>query len=162
MNFISENLALVVLILASLLSGWLVFLQYQVWKFSKKQKQIFAGKKAADLEDVIYEVTKKVQISEKEIEKIKKTLSYHSSITTKSIQKVGLVRFNPFKDTGGDLSFAIALLDLKNDGLVISSLHGREGTRIYSKPVRGGQSQYNLSAEEKQAINLAVENKNNN
>ncbi len=162
MNFISENLALVVLILASLLSGWLVFLQYQVWKFSKKQKQIFAGKKAADLEDVIYEVTKKVQISEKEIEKIKKTLSYHSSITTKSIQKVGLVRFNPFKDTGGDLSFAIALLDLKNNGLVISSLHGREGTRIYSKPVRGGQSQYNLSAEEKQAINLAVENKNNN
>ena len=73
-----------------------------------------------------------------------------------SIQHIGLVRFNPFEDTGSDQSFAIALLDERRDGVVISSLHGRTNTRVFAKPVSGGSSSHALSDEEAQAIHIAV------
>lgn len=77
--------------------------------------------------------------------------------TRRSLQHIGLVRFNPFEDTGSDQSFAIALLDDRRDGLVISSLHGRSNTRVFAKPVTDGTSSHNLSAEEAEAIRIAVE-----
>ncbi|MGQ0606854.1 MAG: DUF4446 family protein [Chloroflexota bacterium] len=75
----------------------------------------------------------------------------------RSLQHIGLVRFNPFEDTGSDQSFAIALLDDQRDGIVISSLHGRANTRIFAKPVADGGSPHNLSDEETEAIRIAVE-----
>lgn len=74
-----------------------------------------------------------------------------------SLQHVGLVRFNPFDDTGSDQSFAIALLDQRRDGIVISSLHGRGSTRLFAKPVEGGESKHTLSGEEAEAIRIALE-----
>jgi hypothetical protein len=75
----------------------------------------------------------------------------------RSLQHIGMVRYNPFEDTGSDQSFAIALLDDRRDGIVISSLHGRTNTRIFAKPVANGTSEHNLSGEEAQAIRVAVE-----
>lgn len=75
----------------------------------------------------------------------------------RSLQHIGLVRFNPFEDTGSDQSFAIALLDDQRDGIVLSSLHGRANTRIFAKPVADGGSRHNLSEEESRAIRIAVE-----
>jgi hypothetical protein len=75
----------------------------------------------------------------------------------RSLQHIGLVRFNPFEDTGSDQSFAIALLDDQRDGIVLSSLHGRANTRIFAKPVADGGSPHNLSEEESRAIRIAVE-----
>lgn len=69
-----------------------------------------------------------------------------------SLKKIGLIRFNPFGDTGGDQSFALALLDDHDDGIVLSSLFGRSESRIFAKPVKNGQSKYALSTEEEQAI----------
>ena len=69
-----------------------------------------------------------------------------------SIQEIGMVRFNPFKKSGGDQSFSIALLDGNKDGVVITSLYGREGNRIFAKPIRKGRSEYLLTEEEKKAI----------
>jgi hypothetical protein len=77
--------------------------------------------------------------------------------TERSLQHIGLVRFNPFEDTGSDQSFAIALLDDARDGIVISSLHGRSNTRVFAKPVTGGDSAHALSDEESQAIRIAIE-----
>jgi hypothetical protein len=74
-----------------------------------------------------------------------------------SLQHIGMVRFNPFEDTGSDQSFAIALLDDRRDGIVLSSLHGRGQTRVFAKPVEGGESKHQLSDEEAQAIRIAVE-----
>ena len=75
----------------------------------------------------------------------------------RGLQHIGLVRFNPFEETGGNQSFALALLDAAGDGWVISSLHGRSNTRIFAKPVTNGSSPHNLSDEETQAIRIAVE-----
>ena len=69
---------------------------------------------------------------------------------------MGLVRYNPFAETGGDQSFCLSLLDGNNNGLVISSLHSRENTRIYAKPVKKGKAaNYDLSTEEKEAVKKA-------
>lgn len=76
--------------------------------------------------------------------------------TRRSLQHIGMVRFNPFEDTGSDQSFAIALLDDARDGIVISGLHGRANTRIFAKPVEAGASTNQLSDEESEAIRIAL------
>jgi len=75
--------------------------------------------------------------------------------TRATYRRAGLVRFNPFEDTGSNQSFVIALLDDEGDGLLLSSLHSRSGTRIYAKPVRGGRAETTISDEEGEAIRLA-------
>lgn len=72
-----------------------------------------------------------------------------------SINRVGLVRFNPFMDTGSDLSFSAALLNDHGDGLVLTSLWGRDEVRLYAKPIETHESRYVLSQEEKQALDMA-------
>jgi hypothetical protein len=74
----------------------------------------------------------------------------------RALQRVGLVRFNPFEETGGNQSFAFALLDARGDGFVVSSLHARAGTRVYAKSLSGGQSDAPLSTEEARAVEQAL------
>ena len=74
----------------------------------------------------------------------------------RTFARVGLVRYNPFEDTGGNQSFALALLDAHGDGFVISSLHARNQTRVYAKGVKGGRSDSAVSDEEAEALRLAM------
>ncbi len=74
------------------------------------------------------------------------------------IQKVGIVRFNAFDNVGSDLSFAIALLDDNDSGVVISGIYARDSSSTYAKPIESGKSKYSLSAEEIQAIEIARKN----
>jgi len=115
----------------------------------------FTGKKASDLEGVLFEEIKRLKKTETEIRKLLKSSRALEKMASQSIQKVGVVRFNPFRETGGDQSFAIALLNSNDNGLVISSLYSREGTRIYSKPIKAGQSKYPLSKEEIEVLRKA-------
>ena len=73
-----------------------------------------------------------------------------------SIGRVGLVRFNPFEETGGNQSFALAMLDGHGDGFVVSSLHARAGTRVYAKAIARGTAESALSDEESEALRLAL------
>lgn len=79
-----------------------------------------------------------------------------------NIQKVGIVRFNPFSEVGGDQSFSLAFLDANNNGVVITSLYTRKENRVYGKPVKNGGSQYLLSDEEVKAIESAKNYNNSN
>jgi len=74
-----------------------------------------------------------------------------------AIQRLGMVRFNPFEDTGGNQSVALALLDANGDGVILSSLHARSGTRVYAKAVTGGQAEGAVSDEEAAALHSALE-----
>lgn len=78
-----------------------------------------------------------------------------AKIAAASLQKTAIVRFNPFKNTGGDQSFALALLDNHDCGMLLTSIHSREGTRVYIKPVTYGNSDHALSREERQALQAA-------
>lgn len=73
-----------------------------------------------------------------------------------SLGRVAMVRYNPFEETGGNQSFALAILDAKGDGFVLSSLHARAGTRVYAKAVTGGASETALSDEESEALRQAL------
>jgi Protein of unknown function (DUF4446) len=72
------------------------------------------------------------------------------------IRHVGLVRFSPFHDTGSDQSFALALLDGRRDGVVLTALHSRKDSRLYAKPVERGASSYSLTPEERDAMDRAL------
>jgi Protein of unknown function (DUF4446) len=84
------------------------------------------------------------------LESLKKNSKVH-------IQKVGIVRYNPFSNAGGDQSFSIALLDENNDGVIITSLYAQDSNRVYAKSVKQGQSEHSLSEEERKAITKALE-----
>jgi len=93
---------------------------------------------------------------EESFEKLSKELKNLKEEGKFSIQKVGIVRFNPFSEVGGNQSFSIALLDGNNDGVVITSIYARDGNRVYGKSVKSGLSKYSLSQEEKLAIEKAI------
>lgn len=92
---------------------------------------------------------------EKNFEKLSEEIENLKEESKFSVQKVGIVRFNPFKEVGGNQSFSVALLDGNDSGIVITSLYSREGNRVYGKPIKAGQSEYSLSDEEKEAIKKA-------
>jgi len=97
---------------------------------------------------------------EKNFEKLSQELENLKKESKWSLQKVGIVRFNPFKEVGGDQSFSIALLDGNDNGIVITSLYSREGNRVYGKPIENGKPSYSLSEEEREAIKKAISQNN--
>ena len=155
-TFIKTNFYPITSVAILVLLAWNIFLQFRLEKIRNRIKIFFQGRKTKDLEEVIAEQVKRMKKTEVDVKKLFKWNEGLQKIADISIQKIGVVRFNPFKDTGGDQSFAIALLDKDNNGLVISSLYSREGTRIYTKPVEKGGSSYHLSEEEKKAIAKAI------
>ena len=72
------------------------------------------------------------------------------------VQKVGIYRYNAYKDTGNDLSFTVALLNEKNDGVVFNGIYSREMSNIYAKPITRGESKYKITEEEQEAIKRAI------
>ena len=129
------------------------------WVFilRKNFKKIFGGSTAggANLEKILLELRENQNISAGNFDELKKSVEVLEEALPKNLRKIGLVRYNPFSDAGGDQSFALALLNEKNDGLIISSLYGREMNRVYAKSIENGASQYQLTDEEKEAIQNA-------
>lgn len=132
------------------------FFELQILRTKKRMDKIFEGVKKDSIEELLVRQLNFSKDMRKDIKKLFQDTEYLQRITAKSIHKVGVVRFNPFRGTGGDQSFAIAFLDAKDNGLVVSSLHSREGTRIYTKPIESGTSKkYKLTDEEEEAIKQA-------
>lgn len=135
---------------------WNLSLHWQIYQTRKKISQMFKGAKADDLEGVIFEQIKRLRQTEKSLKDLTEFAEYLEKMALKSTQKIGVVRFNPFRDIGGDQSFSVAFLDAENNGFVLSSLFTREGTRIYTKPIEKSDSRYPLTEEEKEAIKIAI------
>ncbi len=151
-------LELITLILAGCALLTAVFAVIQSLRLKKLTSELFAGKKATSLEEFIMNQNKKLNELAFQANTAEEAIKNLSEKQKHTIQKIGLVRYNPFEDNGGNQSFSIALLDDHNNGVVITSMHGREHNRIYSKPVKQGKSGFQLTAEEEQAI---AESKNN-
>lgn len=126
-------------------------------KYRKFMQKLGNGKNLEeDLSNFMYKVDR-VEKQNAEIMNFCKNLD---DDLTKCIQKVGIVRYSAFKDTGSDLSFAVALLDEKNSGVVFNGIYSREMSNIYAKPVENGNSSYTLSEEEAEAIKRAINFRN--
>jgi hypothetical protein len=153
--------SLLVLILGELiLVGLVVFLWLKLRKTRADLAVFFSGKKAKDLDTILMDQLKEVRALDQEIQELFSISNQLRELCLKSLHKTNVVRFNPFKEVGGNQSFSVVLLDGKNSGVVISSLHTREGTRVYAKPVLLGEANgFPLTEEEKLAINQAIHNK---
>lgn len=136
----------------------IVFLSVKVLSISKRLKSLFGDNNSESIEKILDSYVSKVKGFHSDIEEIKDFSHTLYEMSEKSIQKIGFVRFNPFGDVGGDQSFSVAFLDFKNNGVVVTSLFGREGTRVYSKPIKDGASPNHLADEEKKAIEEAIKN----
>lgn len=157
-NFIKQNqeiAAILLIIILAVLLFWNVYLQYSLFKIKKRSRVFFESGGAKDLEGIIYSQIKKTNEVEAGIKKLMEENLKIKNNVKKCVQKVGVVRFNPFGDVGSNQSFVIALLDNNLDGVIILSLYAREGVRVYSKAVKEGKSEYRLSKEEEEAIKLA-------
>ncbi|MCL8208525.1 MAG: DUF4446 family protein [Actinomycetia bacterium] len=93
-----------------------------------------------------------VDAMSRRVEEVAQRVEHVNAQAQRSLQRVGLVRYDAFRDMGGQLSFSVALLDAERNGLVLTVLNGRDGARAYAKPVRAGASSAALSEEEQRAI----------
>ncbi len=142
--------ALVLAGLALLLGLWLVV---RVRRLGRRPASLpVAG---ADVGPLIAQHARQLDDLARALTEVHGRLSPLEEQARHSVQHVGLVRYNPFDDTGGQQSFALALLDAAFDGVVISSLHSRQQTRIYLKEISGGRCDGQLSAEESEALKRA-------
>lgn len=143
-----------VMLLSALVLSTVTLLKFRTLR--KKFDTFFSGKEARDLETLILEHSKSIKEMDKEIQDLFEISNQLHKLTQKGLHKVGMIRFNPFKDVGGNQSFSLALLDGQNSGIVITSLHTREGNHVYMKQVAKNEANgYPLTAEEKKAIQMA-------
>lgn len=136
---------------------WLVGLSAWLYNTTRHYQRLVGKTGRENLKFILERILADSEKTEAHIKKVEESLEGLGKRSLGFVQKIGVVRFNPFSNTGGDQSFALALLDGQDSGIVVLSLHGREGTRIYVKPIKAGKSLYELSKEEKQAIEEAKE-----
>jgi hypothetical protein len=146
-------------ILFGLAGAWLLALSiFTAWIFSffrKLSKDVGRG----NLVKLIDKVVSSTKGNSKQLKELEKRLAGLKKEGTYHVQKVALVRFNPFDEMGGDYSFSLALLDGNETGFIITGLHTRERTRVYIKDVKKGKVDMELSKEEKKALSNALKGK---
>lgn len=136
---------------------WLLVVSIVVWRERFFLRTLFPRSGERDIRKKFEELTKLVDSFDRKLDDVKVQLKILSADSLRHIQRVELLRYNPYEDTGGDQSFSIALLDNKGSGLVITSLHTRAGTRVFSKPVILGKSgKYTFSQEEEEVVSKAM------
>lgn len=140
----------------SVMVAVLLLLNRKVSTLSAAYRSFMQGRNGASLESVLMSLNQGMARIESLIEADRQRLREAEEVLDTAVRGVGVVRFNAFQDTGSDLSFAVALLDAGENGLVVSSIYGREESRTYAKPVKGGKSPYQLSGEEQEAIRRAA------
>jgi len=122
----------------------------------RRIESLTRGGDESSLEDVLGSHLDRVRQVVRDVEGVSARTTAVERDLVGAFSRVGLVRFNPFEDTGGNQSFALAMLDGKGDGFVVSSLHARAGTRLYAKSVNAGASDSALSDEEAEALRQAM------
>jgi len=140
-----------------LLLVWVALLQRSEARLRSRLRRVLTGGETTSLDQILDQQVQRLDGLSGRLDALTKLHHELEAITQRAIQKVGVVRYNPFSDAGGDQSFAIALLDAEGNGLVVSSLHSRTETRVFAKPVRAGRSTYSLSDEEQQAVKKALD-----
>lgn len=158
LNFIKTDTFLLVICATNILL--LILYIANVLKLSriKKNYNNFMKKigNSKNIQETLEKYMDKVNEVEKQNKEINENCKQLDSNIATCIQKVGIVRYSAFKDTGSDLSFTLALLNEENTGVVLNGIYSREMSNIYAKPIEKGNSTYTLSSEEKEAISKAI------
>ena len=138
------------------LAAWLVLVQRSAARLRGRLRKILSETGTTGLDEILDTQAKRIDALAQRVETHATLQQELDAAARLALQRVGVVRYNPFQDSGGDQSFALALLDHAGTGIVISSLHGRAETRIFAKQIENGRSTHSLSEEEQQAIRAAL------
>lgn len=142
---------------ATILVALVIFIQInmKLSRMLKKYNALMCGMEGKNLEKLLFDHVQRVEDAMAKVDSLQDQCRTMADVQDKCLQRVGIIRFNAFQDTGSDLSFSIAMLDAKDDGVIISSLFGRDESRTYGKPVQNGKSTYLLTDEEQEALQIA-------
>jgi hypothetical protein len=149
--------ALVALVVV--LSVWIVSLQVRLNRMVRHYNRLFSGTTFGSFEDAMDRYVTRLEETVGQVDSLTQLCQAVEGNLLGTIQRVGIVRFNPFSDTGSDQSFAVALLDGNGSGIVLSSLFSRSSTRMFAKSVIEGKSNHPLTDEERQAIEQAIQSR---
>ena len=159
-DFFSSNILIIIVIVINVMLLILYILSNIKLSKLRKNYSDFMTKlgKGENIEVMLKNYVSQVEDIKAENKEIEKYCAALENKENKCLQKIGLVRYNAYKDTGSDLSFALAILDEENSGIVLNGIYSRDSSNIYCKNVEKGESSYALSKEEKEAINKAINN----
>lgn len=144
---------MIIYIVLALFFIWLAFLTGIVLKTKAHYNNLISKTRKQKIDEILDELLMIERQTRQELEMVKKELHEEIKASTLHIQKVGLVRFNPFERSGGDKSFVISFLNHENSGIVINFIYTRDGLRVYSKKVSNSKGvEFELSEEEKKTI----------
>ncbi len=159
-NFELNVLEIVILIINLML---LVLYVLNCMKLQKLRKNYsdFMTKlgKGENINEMLVNYLQKVDNIENENKEIENYCQKLEKESKECLKKIGLIRYNAYKDTGSELSFTLAILDERNCGIVLNGIYGRDTSNIYAKPIEQGESKYALSKEEQEALKIAINQK---
>ena len=155
-SVLSVNVVLMIIFLA------VTFIVGKAYKQLNTRYESFMSKlgEGDKVEKILSEYLRIVDENKKQVVEQEERINRLEANLKKCIQKVGLIRYNAYGDTGSDLSFTMALMDSEDNGVVVNGLYSRESSSIFAKALVKGETKYNLSAEEIQAIDIAKASSN--
>ena len=154
------NTEIIIGLIVSLFIVLILYLieQFRFSRITEKYNALVKGAESGNLEEILMNNLKEIDDLRLEVNRLQLENKELDERVKNAIQKIGFIRYNAFSDMGSELSFSIALLDDKLNGFVITSIYGREESTAYAKPILDGQSKYQLSVEEMQAVDRAIKN----
>ena len=153
------GMATIVLVIAVLV--YCVILHIRLGSLKKKYDFFMQGDNGASLERKLSVEVSEIRDAAKGLESLLTEQAAIRNTLSNTIQKIGFIKYNAFENIGNDLSFALTLLDGNNNGICISSIYGRNESRIFSKPIVKGKSLVSLSQEELESLNEALGERTN-
>ena len=153
LSYIVGGLGVLVIIMYVIIINLYMNLSY----LKKRYRKMMAGADGANLERMLIGHIDETKAVVEENARIKEENKRIAGLLQKALTRVGVVRFRAFEDMGSDLSYAVALLDAENNGVILSSIFGREDSRSYVKPIEAGTSTYTLTEEEEEALHKAMQ-----
>jgi hypothetical protein len=139
------------------LAAWVVYLQVRLRRVSQQYARLVRGVDGKNLEEMLHQQVDEVHEALETVRALQAETRRMDHTLAHAFQWMGMVRYNPFRNTGGDQSFVWAIVDGQGNGLVLSSMHSRESTRLYAKPLHEWTSMYPLTEEEQEAIDRAAQ-----
>ncbi|MEX5286105.1 DUF4446 family protein [Selenomonas sputigena] len=158
-DFLEKNetfLIVFLMLLVIILLVTVIYLMYSVSKMKSRYRQMMTGVEGANLERMLIGHINEMKGVAEESKQIKQENKRLDKILQTATTRIGIVRFSAFADMGSDLSYAVAMLDAHNNGVLFSSIFAREDSRSYVKPIEAGRSTYKLTREEAEALDKAM------
>ena len=144
---------MIIYIIGGLFFIWLIFISWILYRTRRHYYNLISGSRKQTIAEILDQLLSNNKKFSQEIDKLTKDLRGAIEQSKLPLQKIGMVRFNPFERAGGEQSFVIALLNNHNSGIIINFIYTREGLRTYVKKVKEGRGEkYELSEEEQEAI----------